>query len=597
MYCAPVVLFTQVGSPNRTVFSHSQLKSIRNLLDDSIATTTTVSVGPFHHFLSHKSETSQSKRYFLRRKRTVSHNEMPTSESNKKSVDHCSSRHPTEFCGGEVERWSEYGLPVTEGLSSDIDFFSDPFLPDLAAPRRPSIPVEMNAEARDDHNTTSSRVDVESMDELDLMVCHEDFGGLVALAEKVKSALEKLQLCESAEAYYKSNVSEKARSSLKPSEVMAVVERMREKLSFNNIIIQRGMYPLTDAIMEDNFTILQKELELCQASLSAAQRAKVAPPGQSEAIAVKYAKWQTDILMNWMIDNKADPFPSIPEIHNLSEMTGLSHSQVINWTTNVRKRNRKATLSGKKPHHFIDFVFLAQDRDDKQKKNSNDKEAKKPKEEKKEQAPTKPPPRKKTTKKRKKPSSSSSVAVKRPALPPPEPSGFPPRPYPAYGSAYPQYANGQYHYYSQPHPLSFQPEQVHPASAEGARGLRSTENWNGHLSAISNSFDEPIEPIFNVDDIDEGPLQDFAQLWSTESFEKDDGLTQGNHMPPGQIAGSDDILAIKTEPNVSDEDTTEDLPPAQLSPPDLNRATGLDMDWQGLDEGYLGVPTEMRASL
>jgi hypothetical protein len=32
----------------------------------------------------------------------------------------------------------------------------------------------------------------------------------------------------------------------------------------------------------------------------------------------------------------------------------------VNWTTNVRKRNLKATIEGgKKPHHFLDFLFMA----------------------------------------------------------------------------------------------------------------------------------------------------------------------------------------------------------------------------------------------
>ena len=39
-------------------------------------------------------------------------------------------------------------------------------------------------------------------------------------------------------------------------------------------------------------------------------------------------------------------------------------TQVVNWTTNVRKRNWKATTEkGKKPHHFLDFLFLADARD------------------------------------------------------------------------------------------------------------------------------------------------------------------------------------------------------------------------------------------
>ena len=45
----------------------------------------------------------------------------------------------------------------------------------------------------------------------------------------------------------------------------------------------------------------------------------------------------------------------------------MNYSQVVNWTTNVRKRNLKATVEGgKKPHHFLDFLFLAEHRDKKE---------------------------------------------------------------------------------------------------------------------------------------------------------------------------------------------------------------------------------------
>jgi hypothetical protein len=48
----------------------------------------------------------------------------------------------------------------------------------------------------------------------------------------------------------------------------------------------------------------------------------------------------------------------------LSIAAGLTYSQVVNWTTNVRKRNLKATVEkGKKPHHFLDFLFLADNRE------------------------------------------------------------------------------------------------------------------------------------------------------------------------------------------------------------------------------------------
>ena len=63
---------------------------------------------------------------------------------------------------------------------------------------------------------------------------------------------------------------------------------------------------------------------------------------------------------------KKNPYPKSKEINELAKKTNLTYSQVVNWTTNVRKRNLKATIEGnKKPHHFLDFLFLTYNRDKK----------------------------------------------------------------------------------------------------------------------------------------------------------------------------------------------------------------------------------------
>jgi hypothetical protein len=265
----------------------------------------------------------------------------------------------------------------------------------------------------------------EPMDDLDLMLQHQDFAQLVTLAVKVKQA--RLQVAEACAAGANgtgaaagAGKTRQASTALEPSEVIAAVSRLQDQLlaagpnvnsngSINNStcrqLIPRGVYPITDSIMDDSLETLQNEVDRCHRCLEQQEKyggatrnamtttepttavtatnaggttnltkaQKKRGRGKKEAIAVKYSKWQTDILMNWMIENKDQPFPDQDEIKNLMRMTGLSNSQVVNWTTNVRKRNRKATCQGgKKPHHFIDFLFLAQDRENRQKKHEKE---------------------------------------------------------------------------------------------------------------------------------------------------------------------------------------------------------------------------------
>jgi hypothetical protein len=263
------------------------------------------------------------------------------------------------------------------------------------------------------HHYGNHAGDNEPKDDLDLLLQHQDFSQLLTLAVKVKQA--RVQVAEACAArgggagLYASKT-RKAATALEPSEVIAAVSRLQDQLlaagpttnGTSRQVIPRGVFPITDSIMDDSLETLQNEMDRCYRCLEEVQeqghgvattssamvttvptvtasndstttnKTKAAPKKKGnkkkDAIAVKYSKRQTDILMNWMIENKEQPFPNQDEIKKLMHGTGLSHSQVVNWTTNVRKRNRKATCrNGKKPHHFIDFLFLAQDRETQEK--------------------------------------------------------------------------------------------------------------------------------------------------------------------------------------------------------------------------------------
>jgi hypothetical protein len=277
-------------------------------------------------------------------------------------------------------------LPMLQDEDNDNHLFqgSLPSTPVAASPATTA------AETGTPHGqqATTLAAPVHQLDETDRMLCHQDFPALVNLAARVKAVRDVL-----GNPVHSSNY--RSPSHMDPNQVMAAVSRMQAQFlskqqQQGRPVLSKGVYPMTDSMLEESLQILQHELERCEKlvremqqpeaqpppSPAAAAAMQQQPPPQSssssgkrrkkkgDAIAVKYSKWQTDILMEWMISHKEHPFPDAQQIQELCRITGLSHSQVVNWTTNVRKRNMKATVEhGKKPHHFLDFLFLASNRD------------------------------------------------------------------------------------------------------------------------------------------------------------------------------------------------------------------------------------------
>ena len=195
----------------------------------------------------------------------------------------------------------------------------------------------------------------------DKVVLHEDFEVMLELLARIKIMQQANQVSFRPQG-------PKSRDPFPPSEIAALAEKVTKVQKYyqnrqqqrdpnGNIlqpirILRRGEDPVADLLTQDFIRSLERELEYQQ------EIERVQQP--NESIAVKYPKWQTDILNRWMIENIHDPFPDDEQIQQLMHETQLSHSQIVNWTTNCRKRSRKATLNGgKKAHSFIDYMFIA----------------------------------------------------------------------------------------------------------------------------------------------------------------------------------------------------------------------------------------------
>jgi len=205
------------------------------------------------------------------------------------------------------------------------------------------------------------------LDELDLILCHEEFPSLVSLSKKVKNLHQMLKRgAPEALIYYEQNVPATPKSALTSKEVMAFVMRLREHLSTPTLVIRRGAYPVTDASLDDNIAILQREVEYCESCIRKAVSLVTAPAESTAALScsTKYAKWQSDILFRWLVDNHKAPKLHREACLDLASRTGLTPHQVSTWLQNMRRRRQTNTVKGtKKAAHFLDYLFLAHERD------------------------------------------------------------------------------------------------------------------------------------------------------------------------------------------------------------------------------------------
>ena len=198
--------------------------------------------------------------------------------------------------------------------------------PRRSHPQNHSSPLNHKSGKSFSHRTThtnrqqnhSETNNMENM-EFENFICHADFSKVLQLADRLKYENKEGSQCR--------HHGEKDLNSFESTAVlirsMLITSRWSEVA-----VLGRGECRITDSLIDETINSLAKELKLCLAEFDSAK---------------KFSKRQTDILTDWMTEHRENPYPTHHEICVLGKETNLSNTQVVNWTTNVRKRNLKGT--------------------------------------------------------------------------------------------------------------------------------------------------------------------------------------------------------------------------------------------------------------
>lgn len=172
------------------------------------------------------------------------------------------------------------------------------------------------------------------INEFERFVAHQDFVLFLSLASKVKFVRKNL-ICgnvpDAKDVIYVTHIESKKYD----DEVDIIAETIQSTLLFGandpvspdaqNVIFPKEICAKTDVLIEESIISLCREFNRCMTWYDSKKQVSLPRPPplkklkaneeplfpttkSSYAIVVKYSKWQTDILTNWMIENRVRTF-------------------------------------------------------------------------------------------------------------------------------------------------------------------------------------------------------------------------------------------------------------------------------------------------
>ena len=169
----------------------------------------------------------------------------------------------------------------------------------------------------------SSPLSMNGIDDFDQMLLHEDFGYYLFLASQLKHMhqyLKRRQVLATDDIMIIEDIINNMENFDSENQQINITKKIiRDKLCNNKgaskLVLKKGLFPQTDSLMSESIKVLKQQIKKCYDEIKQentdgddkrySKKMKTEKGAvTAQPIAIKYSKYQTDVLTNWMIQHR-----------------------------------------------------------------------------------------------------------------------------------------------------------------------------------------------------------------------------------------------------------------------------------------------------